>query len=1064
MSDKPVFTKYLKELSAVALQGDAREESFYPTLAEMLASIAKETGRAHVRVTTLPKPTDAGNPDFRLWNGTDRIIGYVEAKKPMEDRLDVIEESEQLRRYRSTFPNLILTNFLEFRLYRNGERVETVLAARPLILNRLHTMPPLEKPDELHALLDRFLGFSLPKAFTAESLAIELAKRTRFLRDVVAQQLEQEKDTPGMLAGFFEAFQTYLIGTLTPEDFADLFAQTITYGLFAARTRAGDGFSRRASFDNIPHTIGVLRDIFRFISLGDLPEQLAWCVDDIAEVLAVADAPGILDRYYHEGKGSDPIVHFYETFLAQYDPTERERRGVYYTPEPVVGYIVRSLHGLLKTDFGKRDGLASDGVTLLDPAAGTMTFVARAAQQAVAEFEAKYGSGGREDFIRRHILKNFYAFELMMAPYAVGHLKMGFFLEELGHRLTDEERIPFYLTNTLDNEELEQSRLPGFSALAEESLLAGTVKKQTPILVILGNPPYSGISSNMGEWITGLIEDYKYVDGKHFGEKKHWLQDDYVKFLRFAQWKIEQAGRGVMGMITNHGYLDNPTFRGMRQSLMRTFDEIYILDLHGNSLKKETCPDGSPDKNVFDIRQGVAIAFFVKRGGERKADAVVRHAELWGPREVKYDWLNAQDLKHTDWAELKPESSSFYFFVPRNEEHTGQYRTFTRITEVFPVNVTGIVTARDRFVLDFDRDALLRRIGQFRDRSLSDEFIRQAYGLKDTRGWKLSQRRRDLAEMENWRDHVVTCLYRPFDTRVLYYHPYMVDWGRPEVMRHMLAGENLALIAPKQHKEEFGAMATQTIGAHKSVAAYDINYYFPLYLYPTADRADLFSHHEPSERRSNLNPTVVSALTQSYGKEPTPEEIFHYVYAVLYAPVYREKYAAFLRMDFPRVPFTADAKLFRELADLGSRLTALHLLTSPELDPPTCRFEGEGDSRIGKGRKAGFRYEPGEQRVYINATQYFAPVREAVWNYQVGGYQVCEKWLKDRQERRLELDDIRTYCRIVTALGRTLAIQTEIDVLYPGIEKNVVAIPGNTSKVDSGSPTIGSTRHRTRRT
>ena len=511
MSKKALFSKYLKELSAVALQGDAREESFYPGLADMLAEVAQASGRTHVRVTTLPKSTDAGNPDFRLWNGTDRIVGYVEAKKPTEERLDLIEDSEQLRRYRSTFPNLILTNFLEFRLYRNGERVETVLAARPMVLNRLRAIPPLEKTDELFNLLDRFLDFSLPKAFTAESLAVELAKRTRFLRDVVAQQLQQEQDAPGVLSGFFEAFQTYLIGTLTPEDFADLFAQTIAYGLFAARTRAGDGFSRRAAFDNIPHTIGVLRDLFRFISLGDLPEQLAWCVDDIAEVLAVADAPGILDRYYREGKGSDPIVHFYETFLAQYDPAERERRGVYYTPEPVVSYIVRSLHGLLKSEFKKPDGLAAAGVTLLDPAAGTMTFVARAAQEAVREFEAKYGAGAREDFIRRHILKNFYAFELMMAPYAVGHLKMGFFLEELGHRLADNERVPFYLTNTLDNEELEESRLPGFSALAEESRLAGKVKKQTPILVVLGNPPYSGISTNKGHWITGLIEDYKYV-------------------------------------------------------------------------------------------------------------------------------------------------------------------------------------------------------------------------------------------------------------------------------------------------------------------------------------------------------------------------------------------------------------------------------------------------------------------------------------------------------------------------------------------------------------------------
>jgi predicted helicase len=621
---------------------------------------------------------------------------------------------------------------------------------------------------------------------------------------------------------------------------------------------------------------------------------------------------------------------------------------------------------------------------------------------------------------------------------------MGFFLEELGHRLNDDERVPFYLTNTLDNEELEESRLPGFSALAEESRLAGKVKKQTPILVILGNPPYSGISTNKGHWITGLIEDYKYVDGKPLGEKKHWLQDDYVKFLRFAQWKIEQAGRGVVGMITNHGYLDNPTFRGMRQSLMRTFDEIYILDLHGNSLKKETCPDGSPDKNVFDIRQGVAIAFFVKRGGERKADAVVRHAERWGPREVKYNWLNAQDLKHTDWAELKPECP-FHFFVPRNEEHTGQYRTFTRITEVFPVNVTGIVTARDRFVLDFDRDALLRRIGQFRDRSLSDEFIRQAYGLKDTRGWQLSQRRRDLAEMENWREHCAACLYRPFDTRVLYYHPYMVDWGRPEVMRHMLAGENLG-IAVGRAGQVIGPEEWNIVFCTDHITEFNLyrrggNNLFPLYLYPNADRDDLFAHHEPTERQSNLNPKVVAALEEAYGRQPTPEEIFHYVYAVLYAPTYRAKYAEFLRMDFPRVPFTSDVRLFGQLVALGERLTALHLLTSPELDPPACRFEGEGDSRIGKGKSAGLRYEAKEQRAYINAAQYFAPVAEAVWSYQVGGYQVCEKWLKDRQERQLDVDDIRTYCRIVTSLKLTLDIQQEIDALYPRAENRTVVLP-----------------------
>jgi len=1087
MSKKTLFAKYLKELSAVALQGDAREESFYPALADMLSEVAQASGRTYVHVTTLPKPTDAGNPDFRLWNGTDRVVGYVEAKKPTEERLDLIEDSEQLRRYRVTFPNLILTNFLEFRLYRNGERVEKVLAARPVVLNRLRTTPPIEKPDELYALLDRFLDFSLPKVFTAESLAVELAKRTRFLRDVVARQLQEEEGAPGVLSGFFEAFQTYLIGTLTPEDFADLFAQTIAYGLFAARTRAGDGFSRRVAFDNIPHTIGVLRDLFRFISLGDLPGQLAWCVDDIAEVLAVSDARGILDRYYHEGKGSDPIVHFYETFLAQYDPAERERRGVYYTPEPVVSYIVRSLHSLLKAEFKKPDGLAADGVTLLDPAAGTMTFVARAAQQAVREFEAKYGAGAREDFIRRHILKNFYAFELMMAPYAVGHLKMGFFLEELGHRLADDERVPFYLTNTLDTEELEQSRLPGFSALAEESRLAGKVKKHTPVLVILGNPPYSGHSSNLSEKITEinkghkyvigwnpksgggaeavvreakrdmggtlqptfigrLIKDYFFVDERPLGEKNpKWLQDDYVKFLRFAQWKIEEAGSGVVGMITNHGYLDNPTFRGMRQSLIRTFDDIYVLDLHGNSLKKETCPDGNPDQNVFDIRQGVAIAFFIKRGGTLKSDAAVRHADVFGTRELKYAWLNDHDLKHTDWVELEPGSPS-YLFVPRDNALEAEYRRFPSVPDVFPMNSVGIVTARDGLTIQWSPEEVWRTVTVFS--RTEPELARQGYSLgKDVQDWRVPLAQKDLLDSGPTREKIVSVLYRPFDVRHTYYtgrSQGFICRPRQEVMRHMLTGENLALITPKR-VEHVGAwqhvFVSSAISDHVAVSLKTIDYHFPLYLYPSAARGDLFAHQEPTERQPNLDPKLVAALAETYGREPTPEEIFHYVYAVLYAPAYRQKYSEFLRMDFPRLPFAADAGLFRNVEALGARLIALHLLKAPELDRPSCRFDGEGENRIGKGKKVGLRYEASEQRVWINATQYFAPVREEVWAYQVGGYQVCDKWLKDRQERQLEIDDIRTYCRIVTALQLTLDIQQQIDELYPRVERKTVGLP-----------------------
>jgi len=1048
MKSKAMLTYYFKAITGVARQGDAREESFYSCLQALLLQVAASSGRDQVHVTTLPKKTEAGNPDFRVWNGQDRIIGYIEAKKPSEENLDHVEATEQLKRYRQTFPNLILTNFFEFRLYRDGQLVDRVLAARPFVLHQLGSVPPVEKGDDLFKLLEQFFSFSLPRSYTAESLAVELAKRTRFLRDVVADELREEQvREQGVLLGFYEAFQRYLIAKLTLEDFADLYAQTITYGLFAARTRAGNGFNRRTAFHNIPRTIGILRDVFQFVSLGDLPKQIEWLVDDISEVLALTDAGGILDRFYHEGKGSDPIVHFYETFLAEYDPKERERRGVYYTPEPVVSYIVRSLHKLLKEKFERTDGLASEGVTLLDPAAGTMTFVARACQEAVREFEAKYGAGGREDFIREHILKNFYAFELMMAPYAVGHLKMSFFLEELGHRLSSDERFQFYLTNTLEMEELEQTHLPGMASLAQESRLAGEVKKQRPILVILGNPPYSGHSSNRGDWILGLIEEYKQLDGKPLGEKNpKWLQDDYVKFLRFAQWKIDQVGHGLVGMITNHSYLDNPTFRGMRLSLMQTFDEIYVLDLHGSSLKRETCPDGSKDENVFDIRQGVTIVFFIKNGSEEGKPARVYHADLWGLREDKYDRLLSQDVETTDWQEIRPKPE-FYLFLPRDEVALERYNEFIRVTEIFPVHSVGVVTSRDRFVIDFDREALKRRIRMFRDTSMSDEVLRNAFGLKDKKGWTLAEKRKRVQQDETWEEKTVPYLYRPFDVRWLFYHSDVIERGREEVMRHMMQ-RNVGLITNRQIAItgiQHTWAAELPVDFHVLETAHASAYLLPLYTYPDVSRKDLFSDLEPAgERKPNLNPKVVAALNVAYGEQPAPEAIFHYIYAVLYADSYREKYADFLKIDFPRVPFATDFELFQALAGLGNRLVELHLLRSEELDPPVARFQGEGDNRVARTKSQGFRYEPREERVYVNPTQYFEPVPLELWEYQIGGYQVLAKWLKDRRDRRLTLGEIRTYCRVVTAIQRTIALQEEIEALYPEAERQVVGMVDGT--------------------
>lgn len=743
-----MLKSYLKSIADATSRGDAREETYYSFLKTLIENTA---GTKRVAVTVLPKKTDAGNPDFRVWDGKQHITGYIEAKTPGAN-LDQIENSEQLQRYRETFPNLILTDFYEFRLYRDGQRIAKTFIGRAFIAGTIKHLPPLENEEAFSDLLSKFFSFSLPRTFTPENLARELAKRTRFLRDeVVSEELLQEARGKGEIRGFYHAFERFLLPNLDETQFADLFSQTLTYGMFAARSRSGEDFTRENSFQRIPPTIGILRDVFRFISQGDLPEQMEVIIDDIADVLAVADLDKILHQFVKAGKGKDPIVHFYETFLSAYDPQLRNQRGVYYTPEPVVGYIVRSVHDLLKTKFNLKDGLADPAVTLLDPAAGTLTFPAEAIRLAVEEYTRKYGEGGKRGFIKNQILKNYYAFELMMAPYAIGHLKMSFLLEELGCPLEGDERFQLYLTNSLSMEEFALSDMPGISSLSEESHAALLVKKK-PILVILGNPPYSGSSANHSEWTEHLLKDdmdgaqsYYTIDGKPLGEKNpKWLQDDYVKFLRFAQWKVEKAGEGVVGMITNHGYLDNPTFRGMRQSLMKTFNEIYVLNLHGSSLKKEKTPEGNKDENVFDIKPGVAILILIKN--KSKSECSVFKADQYGTREAKYEWLKTNNLKTTGYKQVNAESP-WYFFAQSQLVDLIEYQSWLGIDKIFPVNSAGIVTARDNLTIHFEAKEIFNTVLSFS--KMEKELARSAYSLgKDTRDWKIELAQKDLIKRD----------------------------------------------------------------------------------------------------------------------------------------------------------------------------------------------------------------------------------------------------------------------------------------------------------------------------
>jgi len=1034
-----LLRQYLNTIYEKTRQGDQTEGSYYSAVEDLFTDFPLEKGRK-TKVTNLPKKTEAGNPDFRVWDGDNFIVGYIEAKNPGTN-LDQVETSEQLRRYIHTFPNVILTDFYEFRLYRDGVHIDSATIARYHTANVLKTKPPLQNIEDFERLANAFFSFKLPKTFTAESLATQLARRTRFLRDIIFTELQEEKNSKEKdLTGYYNAFQEFLIPSLSEEDFSDLYAQSITYGMFAARTRNPGEFTRKNTINYIPHTTGILSDLFRYISLGRLSEQMTAIIDDIAAVLNVADINSILEQYYKQGKGEDPIMHFYETFLNQYDPSTREKRGVYYTPEPVVKYIVRSVHEILKTDFNMPDGLANEGVTLLDPAAGTLTFPAESIKLAVETYVSKYGEGGKENFIRSQILPNFYAFELMMAPYAIGHMKVAYLLEALDFKMQGDDAFKLYLTNTLEKEEIHETTFPFLRALSVESHNAARIKRES-VLVILGNPPYSGASANKNEWTEALLktdidgaQSYYKVDGNPLGERNpKMLQDDYVKFLRFAQWKIHKAGKGIVAMITNHAWLDNPTFRGMRQSMMNTFDKIYILDLHGNSLKKETAPDGSKDENVFDIRVGVAITLLIKTPNSKKADRKVLHSDLYGIREEKYEKLNINDVISTSWKQLLP-ISNFYLLSPRDDEKYSEYKSFAKITDIFLVSSSGIKTHRDAFVIDPDRKILERRISQFRDLSLSDEIIGKAFNLTETKDWSMNKARTQLASNQNWKDLISRIAYRPFDNQFIVYTSDLIERPRESFMKNMKS-PNLAILVGRQGQVVGGKQGWDLVFVTNEIS--DTNMFYrggaivlPLYTYRDDDKKDLF-HSITEQKTNNINQKLMNTLQETFMVIIEPEDILFYIYGVLHSKIYRSLYKDFLNTDFPRIPFTADYALFRQMAELGERLKDLHLMTSDELNEPVVRYQGQGEDIV-KFR----RYNEDEKRLYINENKYFENLEPEVWEYQIGGYQVLDKYLKDRSKQKLESP--RHVIRIATALSKTIEIQAEIDELYPDVERELV--------------------------
>lgn len=1030
--------KYLDKLNKKLQAGNASERTYYPVLENFLDEYSKKTDKK-ITVTIEPKNTNVGIPDFKITSG-NKLFGYIEAKDIDKD-LDKID-LEQVKRYLADYPKVILTNFIEFRLYENNELVQKVEISQPITV-KLKTLV-LQKEAEFEALLERFFASTIPQIHTSRKLSELLAHKTHVLKGLILEEINLKDNITTQTEELLDVFKKTLIHNITPEEFADMYAQTITFGLFVARVKnPDDDFTRERAYRYIPKTIPLLRRLFSIVSGQDLPQHLEWQVDEIAEILANTNIQKIKDDFFSEGEKRDPIIHFYETFLSKYDAKLREKRGVYYTPQPVVSYIISSIDRILKKNFNKPDGFADKDVKVLDPAAGTLTFPVEAISLAKENYVKKYGDGGWKSLVKEHILNDFYAFEILMAPYAIGHLKISLLLEELGYKFTDNDKFNLYLTNTLEMEKVKAAPMLLAHEISEESEEAYKVKNSTPIMVVMGNPPYSGQSENKGKWILNLINDYKQIDGESLGERNpKWIQDDYVKFFRFAQWKIEKTGQGVVGFITNHAWLDNPTFRGMRHSLLKTFDEIYILNLHGSTLRKLV----GDDENVFDIQTGVAITLLIKNPDIKTKK--VFYSEKLGEREEKYKWLEKNDLFKTDWKELIPKDP-YWFFVPKDETGFEKYQTFAKITDIFPVNSVGIVTGRDEFVTDSDKKVLEQRIRILRDKSNSDDFIRQSYGLKDkpASNWYLSKARKAVQEDKDWENYFEQIEYRPFDKRWIYNHPALVERSRDNVMAN-LKKKNLALIVNRTIKmDSINHMLVSDCAndLHILETANASAYTFPLYIYSVRDQQTIFSGQEKLEfkgaqhtlrtnkdKEANIDPALFEKLIEAYNDKITPEEFFSYIYAVLYSNEYRKKYQEFLKVDFPKIPFTKDIKLFLKLSDWGQRLIGLHLLKSVPADSRyRTKFEGQGEGLIEK-------IELRINEVWINNEQKFTPVPEEAWNYYIGGYQVLSKWLKDKKGRRLSVDESKKYSQIVTAIKSTIEIQKEIDKLYPRIEKDLM--------------------------
>lgn len=1010
---------YIKSINEQFRTGIAREHSYRPMLQQLLNEMLDG-----LVVTNEPARIDCGAPDFIISSKkTNTPIFYIEAKDIDDRDLDGRKENkEQFNRYKKSLDHIIFTDYLDFHLYENGEWVRNVRLAE-VHGDKIDLCK--DSVEDFKELINHIATTHPTPITTAKRLAEQMAAKARILASTInnafriAESEGEEEDTNRQLQGQLKAFRLVLINDLTTEGFADIYAQTVAYGMFAARLHDNtpDNFSRQEAANLIPKTNPFLRNIFQQIAGYDLDERIAWVVDDLVNIFLATDVQKVMKNYKKKGLYHDPMIHFYEDFLSAYNPSLRKAKGVWYTPLSVVQFIVRAVDEILKRDFNLAEGLADHSkfthevvneqykkgeringkltkptirkemhrVQILDPATGTGTFLAEVVNQIYDKFQDMQGMW--QGYVNDHLLPRLHGFELLMASYAVAHLKLDMLLEQTGfNHAENKKRLKIYLTNSLEECHPDTGSLWA-QWLSDEASAANRIKRDCPVMVMIGNPPYSGESQNKGEWIMHLMEDYKKEPGGETQLKERnpkWINDDYVKFIRLAQYYIERNKCGVIGFINPHGFLDNPTFRGMRWNLLKTFDKIYTINLHGNNKKKEVCPDGSPDENVFDIQQGVSINMFIKTG-EKKAKELgkVYYYDLYGKREEKYNFLTNTPFSEVKYKELNP-IAPMYFFVPKDFELMEEYEKGVSLDSIFCQTNVSVVTAKDKILVDFNPKDLLHKVSTYYDGVASKDFI-QEYA------------------------------YRPFDKRFVYYDTKLIERPREILMKNFIGHDNIALLTCRQiagNEWSHVSIDNHIIDdCRVSNKTKERGYVFPLYLYT--------NEFGKETKVANLNDEEWQKFNNAIGRVTPPEELLAYIYAVLHSPSYRERNKEFLKVDFPRIPLPTSESEFVRLAQIGQQLIDLHMMRNTQSWKCDTTFPEPGSQQIDM-----LKWK--DKKVWINKQQYFGNVPEEVWNFYIGGYQPAQKWLKDRKGRTLVFDDIKHYLYIIHALAGTIKLMQKI--------------------------------------